>query len=613
MRKSFFALLGLIPQAALAGCYCFVEPLATSDCTRTQSELVWLNPVRLLERVSLPRLPYDRQIYDPALSQGLAVKGDLQFDLRAPGPQVVEIFLVTPPDDTHSFVLEAGGKPIDSRHEAVVSPAPPSPRDGMRMLTLMGVLNGSFAVRSTATRYVISAIRWTPQKRFEEEVAPAWLDRTRQLSADPFFEDLRAQRRDSLQQLYDRLALGSRAEIRREAVVGRARMAYWLAAENQEPRDIARADSLFREAFNLAPDDRILRQVISSSCSGRNVESGRMPYGGYCLQAEPVPWSVVVPPDAAGAPEWAVRQRRLAARLEAITRWWVERRQQSDGQIGGGWRSDAQILRQWGPQALGLGASVAATGIRRLADGIWASGLPANEDGSGVMDEGRSWEPLADAQSWMAALAPEDANVIARLRQAAEHAKGPALWYAYFTGDGAGDPGRPEAAGQRSGSAADVSAFDVTWAMTTQAGESESILARDFDMYTSEVIYPDRVYYPLSLDYTRYLFGGDAPRGDRYPAFAVTWPPAETAFARAVVAATSTALRLRLYSFETKPSTVQVRVWRLKPGKYRWVSRDTIGTELDRGDLAISKRAQTVSLRLPPARDLELTLSRVSP
>jgi hypothetical protein len=159
----------------------------------------------------------------------------------------------------------------------------------------------------------------------------------------------------------------------------------------------------------------------------------------------------------------------------------------------------------------------------------------------------------------------------------------------------------------------ELSAFEVAWNMTSQANQSEAMLGRDFEMYTSEVIYPNRVYYPLSLDYQRYLFGGDAPRGDRYPAFAVTWPPAETAFARCVVAATPTSLRLRLYSFETKPSIVQVRVWRLEPGKYQWVSRDMIGTELDRDDLVISKRAQAVRFRLPPAKDVEFTIRQAGP
>jgi hypothetical protein len=518
-----------------------------------------------MERVTLPHFPYDRRLYDPALSQGLAVKGDLQFDLRVAGPHLVEIFLSVEKADSHSIVLEAEGKVVDSRYAAV------SESGGMRSVCLLGMLSGPFSVRSSAERYVISAIRWTPQEQFEAELAPAWLDRARQLAADPFLEDLRSLRRENLEQLYSRMALSSRPEVRREAVIGQARMAYWLAAKGQEPQDIARLDSLLREAFKLAPGDKILREVVSSACSDRNVESGHLCYGDYCAGAVPVAWTVVVTPDPPNAPEWAVTQRRLATRLEAITRWWVERRQQPNGEIGGGWRSDVEMLRQWAPQALGFGTPVAAAGIRRLCDGYLRQ----------TGDAGRLPESLA----WL----------VSALDGPAENAR------------------TPEYAAKDFHFMPDSSPFDTTWQMASLAREAESRLSRDFDMYTSEAIYTDRVYYPLGPQYTQYLFGGEAPRGDGAPAFAVTWPTSQTEFARAVLKATGTSLRLRLYSFEARPASAQVRLWRLAPGTYRWLSTDTIGTELGRGELVISRRAQTASFPLPPAREIDLTIQRVEP
>ncbi len=763
MSRCALALLWLAPHVILAGCLSFVEPPATSGCTRSQSELVWLNPVRLMERVKLPRLPYDRALYDPALSQGLAVRGDLQFDLRAPGPHLVEIFLTVDSGDSPSFVLEAGGKTVDSRYPAVFKSA------GMRGVCLLGMLSGPFTVRSDSPRYIVSTIRWTPQKQFEDVLAPSWLDRARQLAADPFLDDLRAERRESLEQLFDRLVLSSRPDVHREAVIGQARAAYWLAAEDQGPHDLERAYSLLREAFKLAPEDKIVRELISSSCSDRNVNSGHMPSGGYCVEAVPVAWTVVTTPDPPNAPEWAVMQRRVAARLEAITKWWVERRQQPDGEIGGGWRSDAEILRQWGPQALGFGAPVAATGLRTLADGLWSSDVLVDGYDRDVADVGHSSQATTDTQPLRTALAPEEAGLAARLRQTAgcaktwiaqqpdgnwrfrgswfncrevnpapEHAldvwlnaqaMGPALWYAYLTRDrgvvellanwarswiaamqstehgkpagifppavrsadgsfliGSGRWDKPntegsryewsgrsqeamtslllalhdltgdarwlEAAGQsfqilthcqdapgvceeirkqpqafyewrrRTSDprydtafhyAADPLPSEAEWTMASLAKQSESVLAHDFDMYTSEVIYTDRVYYPLDPQYRQYLFGGEAPRGDRYPTFAVTWPPAQTEFARAVLAATSTSLQLRLYSFENRPASAQVRVWRLAPGKYGWVSADTIGTELARGETVVSRRAQELSFPLPAAKEIILTIRQLKP
>jgi hypothetical protein len=156
MLRLSIALLILIPQAVMAGCYAFVEPLLSSDCTRSQSELTWRNPARLLERVSLPRLPYDRQIYDPALAQGLVMRSDLQFELRVSGTQMLEVFLVATGSESETYTLEAGGKKIDT-HQAAAAAAP-------RAATLVGLVSGPFTIRSTARRFVISAVRWTPRR-----------------------------------------------------------------------------------------------------------------------------------------------------------------------------------------------------------------------------------------------------------------------------------------------------------------------------------------------------------------------------------------------------------------------------------------------------------------
>ncbi len=758
------AVLCLAPQAVLAGCLSLLDPPLDSACTKPSNQLLWPGQGRLLERVKLTNLFFDRELYDSALAQGLAVKGDLRFELRIPGPHLVEVFLAAPAGDGYSYTLEAGGRPVDTRHEAYQQAARPRPREGMRSICLLGVVSGAFTVRSDSPRYVISAIRWTPQVQFEEQLVPAWLDRARQMAADPFFENLRAGRRASLEQLYDRLALSTRPEIRREALIGQTRAAYWLAAAGHDPRDIARLDSLFRQALRLAPGDMLLRQMISSSCAERNVASARMPYSSYCGDAAPVPWSVTIPPDPPEAPEWAVTQRRLAARLEAITRWWVERRQAANGELGGGSGDDVQMLRQWGPVALGLGSQVAAEGLRRLADGLWRSGLLEGGYSARVADVAQASELSTDTLPLVAALAPEEAGVLARLRETAGCAKnwiahqpdgnwrfrgawfncrqfdpeparaldvhlntramGPVLWHAYLTRDRqaiellanwagswtaamrstahgkpagifppavksssgeyligsdrwdkpgpgwdhlqwsgsgqealtslllalhelTGEDSYLEAAGEsfqalsrceespalcdeirkaprafyewrrRTGDPRYDGVFryrgeplsmEVLWGMAFDARESEKVLGHDFDMYTSEVIHTGRVYYPLPAEYEQRLFGGEAPRGDRYPTFAVTWPPSKADFARAVVAADSTSLRLRLYSFEARPAFAEVRLWRLAPGRYRWTASDTLGAHISSGDLVVTRRTQTLRVPLPPGREIDVII-----
>jgi hypothetical protein len=139
-------------------------------------------------------------------------------------------------------------------------------------------------------------------------------------------------------------------------------------------------------------------------------------------------------------------------------------------------------------------------------------------------------------------------------------------------------------------------------AMTADARDSISKLSVNFDMRTTEVIYTDRVNYPMASQYRQRLFGGDAPRGDRYPTFAVTWPTTDVEFARAVLLATDHKLRLRAYSFDPEMKEVPVRLWRLKPGTYTW------DNGVDRGNFTVRRLPHTVSVPLPPLREVTITI-----
>jgi hypothetical protein len=410
MLKYFSLLLSVLTQPAFAGCLSFADPPTGSACTKTSSELAWLNPPDSLDTVEASRRSsYDRLLHDPSFSTGVTVGGEIHFQLQASTPHLMEVFLMTTDHEKYSFVLEADGEVLDSRHRIAPSPGRLRPKRGLRHLSLLGIVKGGTAltVRSDSPRYTLSAVRWTSQKEFEQKLVPTWLERAGSLMADPFLERLRTGRRRSAEQLFDRLALSSREEVRREAVLGQTRVMYWLAAENHEPRDIERTAQLFRQALKLAPGDTILRQMISSSCSGFNIRVGRMPEGDFCDEVEPAPWPVAVPPSPPDAPEWAVSQRKLAARMDAITRWWVENRQQPNGEIGGGWGDDVEILRHWGPQALGLGSAIAARGLKNIADGLWSSGTLLNGYDRHISDVEHASEPTTDPQPLLGALTPD--------------------------------------------------------------------------------------------------------------------------------------------------------------------------------------------------------------
>ena len=716
---------------------------------------------------------YDRTIWDAALDWGVPFGGDAVFEFRARGKHLVEVSLAVSDEGDRSFVLEANGKVVDGRHEVKPGPVRMMPRRRTRRISLLGMVSGpaQIKVRTDAAEYQLSMVRWLPAKEFEREWAPKWRERARYLAANALYEaegERPGQRRHYLEQLYDRLYLSRQTEVRKEAVIGLARAWYWLAAENHQPRDIQRVAELLEEALRLAPGDGLVRQMISASCTGLNVGSGRaMAAGPFCEAVEPVPWEIATPFTPRNAPRWAVTQQRLARRMEAITAWWVEKRQHPRGELGGEWGDDVEILRSWGPQALGFGSEVAALGLRRLADGIWNSGLLLDGYDRRVSDVEHSSEPTTDTQPLLAALTPDDEAVLARLKQTAEcayhwigrqpdgrhrfrgswfncreidpkperaldvhlnvRAMGPALWYAYLSRDakmiellakwgeswleavrrtergkpagiipsvvrsadgsyriGAGTWDKPEAEWdyfqwsgrsqeaitslflalddltgeprwleavgesfavmsaceahgrlceeiraapeafyewrRRSADARFDRAFRYSTGMNDDsrlnwmarlAAKAEQRLAYNFDMFTSEVLYTDRVYYTLPADYQQFLFGGASPRGERYPAFAVTWPAGEIEFARAVLEAAPAALRMRIYSFETEPATVAVRAWRLRPGQYRWETKDLGGKLLGSGERKVQKLPAVLQFPVPARQEVSITVHRL--
>jgi hypothetical protein len=769
MTRTLIALLCVSAPSAMPACLSFGEPEPGSACRSSSPELVWLNAPPSAQRAPNQRGSFDPLIDDPSFATGVYAAGESAFQLRAQGKHLVEVFLTSLNQDKDSFVLEANGAAIDTRN--VVKPGPDRymPTSSTRRVVLLGIVEGgaSVKVRTRAGRYVLSAVRWTPRETFESRLVPVMLERVRKLLADPFTEDLLSRRTGNIQHLCDRLVLSSREPVRREALLGLTRAHYWAAAENHRARDLDRLEQLFEQGLKVMPDDQALRQMVSASCAALNIgRVGHMPGGAMCAKAAPVPWEPDLAPPPRGAPEWAVAQRRLAARMDAITRWWVEKRQRPNGELGGGWDDDSEILRYWGPQALGLGSAVAAAGIRKLATGLWSSGIVLNGYDRRVSDVEHASEASADTQPILAALLPGDPAVRARLAETtacAEHwivrqpdghwrfrgawfncrefdprperavdvhlnlrAVGPALWHAYLTrdpkvirlladwadswvvamrstahgkpagifpsavksADGSyligsdrwdkpsvewdyyqwsgwsqetltslllavhdltGDARWLQAAGEsfqivgrcgdfprlceqiksepqayyewrrRTGDARFDKAFGhdpkpslaATLAlMTAHARRVEERLGANFDMFTSEALYTDRVYYSMTPQYRQLLFGAEAPRGERYPTFAATWPAANGEFARAVIAAKDTELGLHFYNFGSREMQVPLRVWRLKAGTYQWESRDLQGAPVSAGEVAITHLPQVVQLTLPPRKEITVSLRR---
>ena len=76
-----------------------------------------------------------------------------------------------------------------------------------------------------------------------------------------------------------------------------------------------------------------------------------------------------------GAPLWAVHQREAMYRMLEVIHWWVNEKQAANGELGGKYGDDVEILRWWLPAILGADDSTATLGYTRLADGVWNSGI----------------------------------------------------------------------------------------------------------------------------------------------------------------------------------------------------------------------------------------------
>ncbi len=130
-----------------------------------------------------------------------------------------------------------------------------------------------------------------------------------------------------------------------------ARVYYWLDQEDDNTWQHARAQQLFQQLQSKYPDNDLLKmylgQQIADSCT--------------------------IPAAPSNAPAWAVSQREVMIRLLKIVHWWVTVKQAPNGELGGKYGDDVEILRWWLPIVLGADDSLARVGYTRLADGVWNS------------------------------------------------------------------------------------------------------------------------------------------------------------------------------------------------------------------------------------------------
>lgn len=121
---------------------------------------------------------------------------------------------------------------------------------------------------------------------------------------------------------------------------------------------------------------------------------------------EQVAWGETFIAAAKGLPDWVAKLHEAMGRLLTVLRWWIENRQQENGEMGGGYGDDVEMLRQWHVFIAGADDETVRRGWLKLAHGVWHSGVIDPEHGYAreASDVQHSAELMADSHPAMIGL-----------------------------------------------------------------------------------------------------------------------------------------------------------------------------------------------------------------
>ena len=106
---------------------------------------------------------------------------------------------------------------------------------------------------------------------------------------------------------------------------------------------------------------------------------------------------------ADGVPEWAVAQREALAKYVLWIHWWIEH-QQPDGQFGGGWEDDVELVCGWPLACLAASDKRTFDSLALLAHGVWSWGPISRHGYSTYTDVEHSAEDTSYSQPRMVVL-----------------------------------------------------------------------------------------------------------------------------------------------------------------------------------------------------------------
>ena len=179
----------------------------------------------------------------------------------------------------------------------------------------------------------------------------------------------------------------------------RGRILYWLGEQASGTGEIAGGQRDLKKLYARYPDDKLLAMY-----TGETID---LPDECDCLEK------------TSDAPAWSVAQREALCRLRQIAHWWVEERQADNGEFGGKFGDDVEMLRWWAPLVLS-GDEIAQRGWQKLANGVWESRHIHEGYARKVADVEHASEFISDTASMMAIFS-DAPRFVDRLAYSAEH------------------------------------------------------------------------------------------------------------------------------------------------------------------------------------------------
>ncbi|UCH62738.1 MAG: hypothetical protein JSU77_13275 [Fidelibacterota bacterium] len=154
---------------------------------------------------------------------------------------------------------------------------------------------------------------------------------------------------------------------------------YWLYQEQHVEYNRLEAERFFHLIADKYPRHKQLRMYLgekirhNSPCSPRNGKS----------------------------PLWASKQQEAMCRILEVIHWWVDNRQVENGEMGGKYADDVEMLRWWPAAIFGADDPKARLGYKRLVEGVWNSGLLERGYSKAVEDVEHSAELFSDTHPAM--------------------------------------------------------------------------------------------------------------------------------------------------------------------------------------------------------------------